>query len=97
MLTARYLDSTEDLIGGRLDGTCDPAGRVRKVDSYLEFGVRGTYNFTERFQLAGGIQNLTSEEPPFSEWSSGGWPWFNQEMYDPRGTRYYLNISYSFF
>jgi iron complex outermembrane receptor protein len=97
VLTARYLGSTDDLIGGREDGSCDPAGRVRGVDDYLEFGLRGTYSFGEKLQLAGGIINLTGEEPPFSEWSSGGWPWFNQELYDARGARYYVNLTYDFY
>jgi iron complex outermembrane receptor protein len=96
-MTARYLDSTEDLIAGRANASCEPQGRVRKVDSYFELGLRGTYNFGENLQLAAGIINLTGEEPSFSETASGGWPWFDQELYDPRGARYYLNLTYNFY
>jgi iron complex outermembrane receptor protein len=97
VMTARYLGSTTDLIGGRANGSCEALTRERGVDSYLELGLRGTYNFGEKAQLAAGIINLTDEEPPFSEWVSGGWPWFSQELYDARGTRYYVNFTYDFF
>jgi iron complex outermembrane receptor protein len=97
VLTMRYIGSTEDLIGGRADGSCEAQSRVRGVDSYFELGLRGTYMFNDKAQIAAGIINLTDEEPPFSEWVSGGWPWFNQELYDPRGTRYYVNFTYDFY
>ena len=97
----RYLDSTEDLPGGRdsANFSCDvnPARPVQKVDDYLEIGLRGTYSFGESTELAVGIINLTDEEPPFSEVASGAWPWFDQSLYDARGTRYYLNMTYDFF
>lgn len=98
-MTMRYLGETEDLVGGREDGQCGVAagGRVRDVDSYLEFGLRGTYTFNEKTTIAIGVINLTDEEPPFSEIASGGWPWFDQSLYDPRGTRWYMNLSHSFF
>ncbi len=86
-------------MGGRQDGTCDVSnsGEIRGVDSYLEFGLRGTFDFGESTQLAGGIRNLTDEEPPFSELAAGGWPWFDQGLYDPRGTTYYVNLTHNFF
>ena len=97
-LTMRYLGETEDLVAGRVEGSCEAAGRGRRsVDSYLEFGLRGTYTFNEKTTIAVGIINLTDEEPPFSEVASGGWPWFDQSLYDPRGTRWYMNVAYSFF
>ena len=97
VLTMRYLGETDDLIGGRVSGECGARTRIRPVDSYLEFGLRGTYNITEKANIAAGIINLTDEEPPFSEVASGGWPWFDQSLYDPRGTRYYVNFNYDFF
>ena len=97
VMTLRYLGETTDLIGGRADGTCEALTRERDVDSYLEVGLRGTYNITNQAQLAAGIINLTGEEPPFSEWVSGGWPWFDQELYDARQMRYYVNFTYDFF
>jgi iron complex outermembrane receptor protein len=97
VMTMRYLGETTDLIGGRADGSCEANTRERDVDSYFELGLRGTYNFGEKMQLAAGIINVTDEEPPFSEWVSGGWPWFDQELYDARGTRYYVNFTYDFF
>ena len=93
----RYLGETDDLIGGRVSGECGARTRIRSVDSYLELGLRGTYNITEKANIAAGIINLTDEEPPFSEVASGGWPWFDQSLYDARGTRYYVNFNYDFF
>ncbi|MDH3336380.1 MAG: TonB-dependent receptor [Gammaproteobacteria bacterium] len=99
-MTFRYLGSTDDLVGGREDGECTivTGGRVRSVDSYLEVGLRGTYDFNDqRTQIAAGIINLTDEEPPFSEVAGEGWPFFDQSLYDARGTRYYLNLTHNFF
>lgn len=97
-LTIRYLDETDDLIGGRADGSCEAQTRVRGVDDYLELGLRGTYDFNnEQTQIAAGIINLTDEEPPFSEIAGGGWPWHDQALYDVRGMRYYLNMTHNFY
>jgi iron complex outermembrane receptor protein len=98
-MTFRHLGSTEDLVGGREDGECfvSNTGRVRPVDSYLEIGLRGTYTFGDNTELAGGIVNLTDEEPPFSEVAGGGWPFHDQSLYDARGTRYYVSLKHNFF
>jgi len=100
-LTFRYLGSTEDLPGGRdsANFSCDvnPSRPIEKADSYLELGLRGTYEFNERTQLSGGIINLTDEEPVFSPTAGGGWPFFDLALYDARGSRYYINMDYSFF
>jgi len=97
----RYIGDTEDLPGGRdsANFSCDvnPASPIQKVDSYLEIGLRGTYNFGDSAELSAGIINLTDEEPPFSEVASGAWPWFDQSLYDARGTRYYVTMTYDFF
>ena len=98
-LTFRHLGETEDLVGGRADGSCGitTAGFIHKVDSYTEFGLRGTYAIGENTEIAGGIINLTDEEPPFSLVAAGEWPWFDQSLYDPRGMRFYVNVKHSFF
>lgn len=98
-LTFRYLGETEDLVGGRADGSCSvtSSGFVFDVDSYLELGLRGTYSFSERSELAVGFINITDEEPPFSLTAAGEWPWFDQSLYDPRGTRFYMNLKHNFF
>jgi len=99
-LNFRYLDSTEDLPGGRdsenLSCDTNPARPRLPVDSYLELGLQGTYSINDDAELSIGIINLTDEEPPFSEVASGGWPWFDQSLYDARGTRFYMNLSYDF-
>lgn len=103
VLTLRYLGETEDLEGGRdsQNQSCapNPNGNVLEVDDYLELGLRGTYRVTDATQLTLGIINLTDEEPPFSVLagsSTGAWPWYDQSLYDPRGTRYYLNLTHDF-
>ena len=48
-------------------------------------------------KITAGVINLTDEEPVFSPTAGGNWPFFDQALYDPRGTRYYLNVDYSFF
>lgn len=96
-LTMRYLGETEDYVGGRVDLTCNPAGEIFPVDSYLELGLRGTYSIGESTELSAGIINLTDEEPPFSKVAAGEWPWFDQSLYDPRGTRFYVNLKHNFF
>jgi iron complex outermembrane receptor protein len=98
VLTARYLGETEDYVGGREDGSCDIAtgGRIRSVDSYLEFGLRGTLSIGDNMELGAGIINLTDEEPPFSEVAAGGWPFHDQALYNVRGTRYYVNLKVNF-
>ena len=99
-LTGRYIGETEDLIGGRdtSNNSCapNPSGRIETVDSYFELGLRGTYQFTDATDVTFGIVNLTDEEPSYSELAAGGWPWFDQALYDPRGTRWYLSLTHSF-
>lgn len=99
-LTGRYIGETEDLVGGRdtANNSCapNPSGRVEAVDSYFELGMRGTYQFTDATDVTFGIVNLTDEEPSYSELAAGGWPWFDQGLYDPRGTRWYLSLTHSF-
>jgi iron complex outermembrane receptor protein len=100
-LTARYLGATTDLPGGRDSAgfSCDPnpnAGTF-SADSYLEFGLRGTFDVNDKTRLSAGVINLTDQEPVFSPTAGGGWPFFDQSLYDARGSRYYLNVDYSFF
>ena len=99
-LTARYVGETEDLVGGRntLAATCDPnpTGQVRPVDDYLELGASVGYTFDFGTKVVFGVRNLTDEEPPFSELAAGGWPWFDQALYDIRLRNYYLNITHEF-
>ncbi|MEM8814190.1 MAG: TonB-dependent receptor [Pseudomonadota bacterium] len=101
VLTARYIGETEDLSSGRdaENNSCapNPNGEVLPVDSYLELGLRGTYTVANSTEISLGVVNLTDEEPPFSVLAAGAWPWFDQSLYDPRGTRWYLNLRHEFF
>ena len=60
--------------------------------------MRATYRLSQATELTVGVINLTDEEPPFSLLAGGatGWPWYDQALYDPRGTRFYLNLSHDF-
>ncbi len=98
-LDFRYIGDTRDLPGGRdtANNTCDvnPTRPAQDVDDYIEFGTSVSYNFTKS-KLTFGVRNLLDEEPPFSEVAAGGWPWFDQALYDIRGRNYYLNFKYDF-
>ena len=100
-MTFRYLGETDDHPGGRdsANFSCavNPSRPALSVDSYLEIGLRGTYNINDTTEIAAGLINLTDEKPPFSEVAAGGWPWFDQALYDARGTRFYLNLKHDFF
>jgi len=96
----RYVGETEDLPGGRdtANNSCDvnPTRAAQDVDSYLEFGASVAYNFTAGSKLTFGVRNLTNELPPYSEVAAGGWPWFDQALYDIRGRNFYLNFRHEF-
>lgn len=98
-MTFRYLGDTDENVGGREDGSCSVSdtGYVFSADSYLELGLRGTYSLGENTEIAGGIVNLTNEDPVYSLEASGEWPWYDQSLYDPRGLRLYVNLKHSFF
>lgn len=97
-LNFRYIGSTEDLPGGRdtANNSCDPSQEFQDVDSYLEFGAYVSYTAPIGSVITFGVRNLTDEEPPFSTEAGGGWPWFDQALYDVRGRNYYLNLSHEF-
>ncbi len=98
-LNFRYIGSTRDLPAGRdtVNNSCDvnPTRPAQDVDDYIEFGTSVSYNFTKS-KLTFGVRNLLDQEPPFSEVAAGGWPWFDQALYDIRGRNYYLNFKYDF-
>ncbi len=100
-LTARYLHSTTDLPGGRdsANFSCDPnpSRGTFAADSYLEFGLRGTFSIGESTTIAAGVINLTDEEPVFSPTAGGNWPFFDQSLYDARGQRFYMSLTHDFF
>lgn len=96
----RYIGETEDFPSGRdtANNSCDvnPTRPAQKVDDYLEFGASVAYNFSLQSKLTFGVRNLTNEKPPFSEVAAGGWPWFDQALYDIRGRNFYLNFNHEF-
>jgi iron complex outermembrane receptor protein len=94
----RHVGSTEDLVGGRANGTCTIAegGRVRSVDAYTQVDLQTSYHLNGGTRLTLGIRNLFEEEPPFSEIAAGGWPWFDQALYDITGRSFYLRADHRF-
>jgi len=94
----RYVGETEDLVGGREGGTCTIAegGRVRAVDSYTQVDLQTSYIFDTGTRLSLGIRNVFEEEPPFSEIAAGGWPWFDQALYDITGRSFYVRADHRF-
>ena len=100
VVTGRYIGDQVEYPGGRdtANNSCEPSptSQPRRIDDYLEVGLNGSYFIDDDTTVAIGVQNLTDEEPPFSLTAAGGWPWFDQALYDIRGRRYYLSLSHSF-
>jgi iron complex outermembrane receptor protein len=94
----RYVGETEDLVGGREGGTCTIAegGRVRSVDSYTRVDLQTSYVFDAGTRVTLGVRNVFEEEPPFSEIAAGGWPWFDQGLYDITGRSFYVRADHRF-
>jgi iron complex outermembrane receptor protein len=97
-VNVRYVGETVDHEGGLTSGTCDfakPETRLA-VDSYTQVDLSGHYYITESVKFSAGVRNLFDEEPPFSTVASGGWPWYDQSLYDNMGRFYYTKIELSF-
>ena len=94
-LGIRYVGETEDNPAGRANGSCESENPslIRSVDSYTQLDLTGRYDSPLGGTLQVGIKNITDEEPPFSEVASGGWPWYDQGLYDNMGR--YIFVSYS--
>jgi iron complex outermembrane receptor protein len=75
-----------------------PAGFNYDVDSYIIYGVTGTYTGFKNMTLAVGVKNLFNEDPPFTahnlDFAAGaGW---DPRVADPRGRSYMARITYRF-
>ena len=101
IVTVRHLSDTQDLPGGRdtanFSCSVNPSRPALPIASYTEWGLRGVYHINDKADLSAGVINLNDRDPSFSEIAAGGWPWFDQALFDPRGTRYYLNLNYDFY
>jgi iron complex outermembrane receptor protein len=97
-INVRYVGETVDHEGGYKSGTCEwnnPDTR-HEVDSYMQVDLSGHYYITESVKFSAGIRNLFDEEPPFSTVAGGGWPWYDQALYDNMGRFYYSKIELNF-
>lgn len=90
----RYVGETEDSLAGRETGTCDPAGTVLPVDSYVELALNGSIDINETTKFTAGITNVLDETPPYSEANS--WPWYDQALYSNIGRAYYIELNKKF-
>lgn len=97
-VTARYVGKTEDRPGGRISGTCDLAqpDAVRQVDDYVQFDWNIGYQVTEAVDMLFGIRNVFDQAPPASISAAGGWPYYDQALYDNMGRYFYVEVGFDF-
>lgn len=97
-VTARYVGKTEDQPGGRISGTCDLASPddVVQVDDYLQIDWNIGYNLNDRMDLVFGIRNVFDTAPPASISAAGGWPYYDQALYDNMGRFFYVEVGFDF-
>ena len=97
-VTARYIGKTEDQPGGRLSGTCDLASPedVVQVDDYVQIDWNIGYNLNEQMDLVFGIRNVFDKAPPASISAAGGWPYYDQALYDNMGRYFYVEVGFNF-
>ena len=80
---------------GDADSQFPPIGATAPVaDSATYHGLEGSYRFTEKIVLRGGVNNLFDEDPPYYT------NWIDQNTdpftYDLLGRRYFVKASYKF-
>ncbi|MEO5733345.1 MAG: TonB-dependent receptor [Rubrivivax sp.] len=76
-----------------------PPGFNPNVDSYITYGISGTYTGFKNLSITAGVKNLLNEDPPFTahnlDFAAGaGW---DPRVADPRGRAYTLRVNYKFF
>ncbi|WP_342900924.1 TonB-dependent receptor plug domain-containing protein [Shewanella scandinavica] len=95
---ARYIGETTDNPAGKLTGTCnsqDPSTIVT-ADSYTQIDLQAFYFLPTGTKLTVGLRNVFDEAPVYSEEAGGGWPFYDQALYDNMGRYMYLSLSHSF-
>ncbi|WP_269531416.1 TonB-dependent receptor [Chitinimonas sp. BJYL2] len=73
-----------------------PGTEPRKVKAYSLWDLTGSYKFTKKLSVRGGILNLANIEPPFSNQSYYFLSTYDPTYTDPRGRTYYASVNYSF-
>jgi len=69
---------------------------IDKVDAEHYFDISASFRISEMFELYGGINNLTDNDPPILGFRLGGPPNTNTGVYDLIGRRYFLGIRSNF-
>lgn len=97
-VSVRYVGETEDNPAGRADQSCasQNADRIEQVDSYTQIDMQGYYILESGTKLTLGIRNIADKQPPYSSVAAGGWPWYDQALYDNMGRFMYASVEYKF-
>jgi iron complex outermembrane receptor protein len=97
-VTARYIGKTEDQPGGRISGSCELAAPddVVQVDDYLQFDWNLGYQLSEKMDVVFGVRNVFDKAPSASISAAGGWPYYDQALYDNMGRFFYLELGFDF-
>ncbi len=95
-VTARYVGETVDHAGGKISGTCGFQNEAEEVDSYMQVNIQGFYYLSTGTKLTAGIRNIFNEEPSYSSQAGGGWPWYDQALFDNMGTYGYVSFEHKF-
>ena len=97
-LTARYVGKTQDQPGGRVSGTCDLAfpDDVVSVDDYVQFDLSAGYRVNDMINTTFGVRNLFNQAPSASIMAAGGWPYYDQALYDNMGRFFYFEVGLNF-
>jgi len=97
-VNVRYVGETEDNPQGRADQSCASQNPdlIEQVDSYTQVDIQGFYFLTDVTKLTVGMRNIADEDPAYSSQASGGWPWYDQGLYDNMGRFMYMSVETKF-
>lgn len=97
-VSARYTGKTVDNPGGRVSGSCDfasPEDRFQ-VDDYLQIDWNIGFKVEETYRFTLGVRNVFDKAPPVSVSAAGGWPFYDQNLYDNMGRFIYVEAGIDF-
>jgi outer membrane receptor protein involved in Fe transport len=63
---------------------------IQELDAIYYFDLGGTLRLGEAFELFGGVDNVTDEQPPLMGFSFAGDPNTDPSFYDVIGRRYFI-------
>jgi len=95
-ITANYIGKHQDEFYGRdwyADGPADSSRDNHVIDPYTTFDAQFSYTHNKTNKFIFGINNLTDEDPPFSNATNLG---YDPMMYDPTGRFYYVRYNSEF-